>query len=79
MLDAETSRQPRLAAAERADDVIERPDAAEFEPLAAPRMGKIEGNREVGALGLPGAPVPEPTGLMLSLAALGAAALRRRR
>ena len=34
---------------------------------------------EVGALGLPGAPVPEPTGLMLSLAALGGAALRRRR
>jgi hypothetical protein len=42
----QTSRQPRLAAAQRADDVVQRPDIAELEALAAPGPGKVEGDAE---------------------------------
>ena len=41
-------RQPCLAATQRAGDVGQRTDAAELEPLAAPRPGKIEGNLAFG-------------------------------
>ena len=40
--------QPRLAAAQRADDVVQRPDVAQLEPLAAPGPGKVEGDAELG-------------------------------
>ena len=36
--------QPRLAAAQRADDVVQGPDVAQLEPLAAPGPGKVEGD-----------------------------------
>jgi hypothetical protein len=40
--------QSRFAAAQRADNVIQRPHVGEFEPFAAPRPGKIEGDAESG-------------------------------
>ena len=45
---SQTLGQPCLAAAQRTDDIIQRPHAAQFEPFAAPRPGKIEGDAELG-------------------------------
>ncbi len=41
-------RQPGLAAAERTDDVVQRPDMSELEPLAAPWPGQVESDAERG-------------------------------
>lgn len=38
--------EPRLAAAKRADDVVERPNIAQLETLAAPRPWKVKRNIE---------------------------------
>lgn len=50
----EPERQPRLAAAERADDVVQRPDIATLEPLAAPRPRQAECHAGAAVVDEPG-------------------------
>src|SRR5262249_43694274 len=44
----QAQRQPCLAAAQRTDDVVQRPDVVELERFATPGPGKVKGNAELG-------------------------------